>query len=80
MFGKEAGIPHCMMKLSLCMISSDVFGSTGSLYLNDKKDNFLRIIVIVTVRCGIPASPLLMTGTSSLKPCFHVHHNMYFFL
>ena len=55
------------------MISSDVFNSTGSLYLNDKKDKFLRIIVIVTVHCGIPASSLLMTGTSSLKPCFHVH-------
>ena len=42
MFGKVAGIAHCMMKLSLCMISSDVFGSTGSLYLNDKKDKFFE--------------------------------------
>ena len=56
------------------MISSDVFGFIGrSLYLDDKKDKFLRIIVIVTVHCGIPASPLLRTGTSSRKPCFHVH-------
>ena len=39
------------------MISSDVFGSTGqSLYLDDKKDKFLRIIELLLLLLFIVGS------------------------
>ena len=38
------------------MISSDVFGSTGFLCLNDKKDKFLRIIELLLLLLFIVGS------------------------